>query len=99
MVNRIDLQLDNNTILIQNNDFVLVESDDQHVVDTINACPGWWKENPTDGVAIIAYLKGKGIEQELSRKMKLNLQSDNYISSPSISYDGNTLIINPNVSI
>jgi hypothetical protein len=96
---RIDIQLDNNDIVIDN-DLILVESDDQHIVDTINACPGWWKENFADGVGIIKYLKGRNVQQELARSMKLNLQSDGYDCQPQISYDNTeTLIINTNVSI
>ncbi|HXS58989.1 MAG TPA: hypothetical protein VN726_22855 [Hanamia sp.] len=87
MTYRTDVQLNNNDLVITNNDLVLVQSDDQHVIDTINACPGWWKESPSDGVAIVSFLKGRGIEQQLSRSIKLNLKSDGYDSSPAISYD------------
>ena len=100
MVQRFDIQLNNNDIVINDNDIVLVVSDDQHVVDTINACPGWWKENFSDGVAILTYLKGKNIQQDLARSMKLQLLSDGYNSSPIINFDANgNLTIDPNVSL
>ena len=99
MANRIDLALNNNDLLVQNNDFVMVESDDQHIVDTINACPGWWKESFTDGVAVLSYLKAKGAQQTLSRSIKLNLQSDGYDASPIVNYDASgQLTINTNVT-
>ena len=61
MASRIDILLNNNDIVISNNDIFLTESDSQHIIDTINAFAGWWKENYTDGVGILQYLKGKGI--------------------------------------
>ena len=100
MAYRTDVQLNNNDIVIVNNDLVLAQSDEQHIVDTINACPGWWKENFADGVGIINYLKGKNVIQELTRKMKLNLKSDGYIASPIISFDQyGTLQIQTNATI
>lgn len=100
MAARIDIMLNNNDVVISNNDISLVESDDQHVVDTINACPGWWKENFTDGVSIMSYLKARGIQQQLQRSMKLNLQSDRYNVRPQVSYDSSgKLIIQTNVTI
>ncbi len=100
MASRIDIQLDNNDVVIINDDIVLVESDDQHAIDTINACPGWWKENFPDGVAIVSFLKARGVEQELSRSIKLNLQSDGYTSTPVVSFDNvGKLVIEANVSI
>lgn len=96
---RTDILLTDNDIQITDNDLVIAESDEQHIADTINACPGWWKENYPDGVAIMKYLKGRNVAQELSRTMKLQLTADQYICRPQISYatDG-TLIVNANVT-
>lgn len=100
MANRFDIQLVDNDIQIQNSDIILSESDDQHIVDTINAAPGWWKENHSDGVGIMNYLKGRGIQQELQRSIKINLQSDGYNASPKVSYDtAGKLIIEANVTV
>jgi hypothetical protein len=100
MANRFDIQLNDNDIVISNSDLILVESDDQHIVDTINAAPGWWKENPSDGVSIMSYLKGRDIQQELERSMKIQLQSDGYKASPKVNYDNTgKLIIETNVTI
>ena len=99
MENRIDIQLDDNDLLILNDDLVLVESDDQHIADTINAAPGWWKETPTEGVGIMKYLKGKN-SQELSRAIQINLKADGYDSRPVISFNTNgKLTIDPNVKL
>jgi hypothetical protein len=92
---RTDIQLLDNDLVIQNNDLVIGESDDQHIEDTINSGPGWWKENYTDGVNIRQYLKSKNF-QEINRAITLNLQSDGYVASPIISNNNGQLTINPN---
>ena len=100
MATRIDLKLYENDLVVFNDDFQLVESDEQHIADTINANPGWWKENPTDGVGIMKYLKGRNIQQTASRAIQLNLQSDGYNSRPIVSFDSNgNLIIDTNVNV
>ena len=99
-MNRFDILLNGNDLVIQDSDIVLAESDDQHIADTINACPGWWKENFADGVGIVRYLKAQNVQQELSRSIRLNLQADGYNSNPIISYDNTkTLIIDTNVNL
>jgi len=92
---RTDIQLLDNDLIIQNNDLVIGESDDQHIEDTINAGPGWWKENYTDGVNIRQYLKSKNF-QEINRSITLNLADDGYAASPIISNNNGQLTINPN---
>lgn len=100
MASRIDILLNNNDIVVSNNDIYLTESDSQHIIDTINAFAGWWKENYADGVGILQYIKGKGIEQKLAKSIKLQLKSDGYESSPKVRFDSNgKLIVNPDVKI
>jgi len=100
MAYRTDIKIDNNDIVIFNNDLVLVQSDDQHIADTINAAPGWWKQFPVDGVGILNYFKGRNVQQELARSIQINLQSDGYNSRPLISYDNSgNLIIDTNVTV
>ncbi len=111
MATRQDIQLSDNAIIIkdknngENNvhdyDFVFGNSDDQHIEDTINAFPGWWKETPADGVGVFSYLKSSGKELQLSRYIMLQLQNDGYqVNSPQIYFDGNgNLIISPNAKI
>ena len=96
---RTDLQLLDNDLIVKDNDFVLDLSDAQHIQDTINANVGWWKESYTDGVGIQSFLKSKDVA-ELSRKIQIQLQSDGYRCSPIITFTNNGLLnINPNVSI
>ena len=97
---RTDILLTDNDIQITDNDLVIVESDEQHIADTINAVPGWWKENYPDGVAIMRYLKGRNVQQELSRSIKLQLTSDQYNARPIIGYDtAGNLQVDPNVTL
>ena len=85
-------------IEVLNNDIQYILSDTQHVEDTINAAPGWWKENPSDGVNIRAYLNSDGQAQVLARSIQVQLQSDLYIvTNPVVKFDANgKLYIKPN---
>jgi hypothetical protein len=49
-------------------------------MDTIAAFPGWWKENPPDGVGLFSYLHSAGKDAALKRSIKINLLSDGYRS-------------------
>jgi len=73
-----DLIQDNGDLLIQNGDFVIGLSDEQHVADIIYSSPNWWKEFPQVGVNIQMYLSGSGIGDELNRNLKLQLIADGY---------------------
>jgi hypothetical protein len=46
------LQNDDNDLLIENNDFVIGNSDEDHIVDIINSAQGDWKEYVLCGVNI-----------------------------------------------
>ncbi len=84
---------------IQDGDFVISASDAMHVQDTIIAHPGWWKEFPQDGVGVSNYDRATGAEQELARKIKLELENDGYtVSNPQVSFDNDKLTIAPNAT-
>lgn len=97
MASSYDLKILNNDFVFQSGDFVIDVSDQQHVADTINAFPGWWKENPPDGVAVYQYLNSSGKEQEVARKIKLQLTADGYlVSNPDVINQNGLMLINPN---
>ena len=73
-----DILLYQDDLYTVDGDFAIGESDVQHVADTIAAFPGWWKENPTDGVGVRAYLHSAGQELKLKRILQIQLQSDGY---------------------
>ena len=100
-MDRFDIKSDSTGVLIADNDLVYDVSDAQHVQDTINAAPGWWKENFSDGVDIRSYLNSSEQEQVIARKIKLQLEADLYtVNNPRVSFDVNgQLIIEPNATI
>lgn len=92
---RQDLQLNNNDLVILNNDLVWADSDDQHIADMINAFPGHWKQFPQNGVGVFTYLRSKGTQNEINRKIQLSLTADGYMSSNASAIfdpDGNLVI-------
>lgn len=96
-----DIALYGNDIRIENGDFLIAESDTQHVADTLNAFPGWWKENPQDGVGVFQYLNSAESEQALKRSIQIQLTSDGYtVTNPEVTINSNgQLNINPNATI
>ena len=95
-----DFALQGNDIVIQNGDFAIAESDTQHIADTLNAFPGWWKEAPQDGVGVLEYFNSAGQEQSLRRELQIQLTSDGYkVTNPQVTRDANgKLIVNPNAT-
>jgi hypothetical protein len=65
-------------LLIQNGDFVIGLSDEDHMQDLIESFVGWWKEYPAVGVGIKQYQASSGQEQVIERNIKLQLQGDGY---------------------
>lgn len=98
---RFDIQFDeDNDLEIINEDLVWDVSDEQHIEDTINAFPGYWQENFSDGVGVVSFQNSDGQEQILARLLKLELESDLYtVDNPKISFDtAGNLVIQPNAS-
>ena len=99
-MDRYDLKFDTDLVII-NNDLVWEKSDTQHVQDTINAAPGWWKEHYWEGVNIRAYLNSSGQERVLARAIKISLESDLYIvTNPKVYFNSDSkLVVEPNATI
>lgn len=97
---RYDIKLLDDDAVILNNDLVWDISDPQHIQDTINAWPGWWIENFSDGVGVRSYLNSSGQKQILARSVTLQLQSDLYtVENPQIDFDSNGVLnLQPNAS-
>jgi hypothetical protein len=95
-----DILLVNNDLLIQSGDLVTGYSDQQHIEDTINAFPGWWKENPLDGVGIGGYLNAPDKTQEIIRAIRLHLTNDGYqVGNPTVTLDAaGNMVINPDAT-
>lgn len=92
-----DIAVYRNDLYIIDGDFAISFSDQQHISDTIAAFPGWWKQNPPDGVGVLQYINSAGKVQELERSVKLNLQSDGYkMGDADFTNSNDLVIINPN---
>ena len=91
----------NDLVFSSNGDLMHVESDEQHIQDTINADVSWWKEYPIDGVGILKWIGAPALKQKLQKKLRLELESDGYkVSNSFIKFEPNgDLIINPNATI
>lgn len=59
-------------------DFLVADSDTQHVKDIVNAWVGWWKEYPTLGVGAKRFLGGSGGIQRLKSRVQVALKADGY---------------------
>lgn len=96
-----DFALWGNDLLIQNGDFAIAESDTQHIADTINSFPGWWKQEPQDGIGVFAYLNSAGQQQSLKRQLMIQLTSDGYkVSNPQVETNqSGQMTVNPNATI
>ena len=72
---------DDGDLLIKDGDFVIGESDQQHVLDIIDSQPGETKEFPICGFGAINYVKSRITEAEFKRDLKLQLNYDDYENS------------------
>lgn len=97
---RFDFDFTDDLVFSADGDLSLVESDNEHVKDTVSAYPGEWKENHDDGVGIRDYL-GASDFQEAAKKMRIQLESDGYVvNNPTVSKnDAGGYEINPNATI
>ncbi len=79
-------------------DFDIAVCDEISVRDNLIAFPGWWKQNPQDGVGIFAYQNSSGQQQVLARNVKQQLTADGYqCNNPVIAQTPNgVLTIQPN---
>ncbi len=77
---RTDFKLDdNNDLEIVNGDFVITDSDQQHVSDIFLAQKGDYKETPLIGFNATIYLKGNENNiYEFMRNLKVQLAYDGY---------------------
>lgn len=77
-------------------DFVMVDSDNQHILDICRSFPGWWKNSPSTGAGLPLLLKGKNNVATVETRLKSQLEADGYQPlRPSVEVDlnGNCKII------
>ena len=78
MTDRTDILLDETgDIACENGDFVIGQSDDQHVIDILNASPGDYKQFPLTGASVLDAINGI-LSGELKNRISINLEADGY---------------------
>lgn len=65
-------------LLIQNGDFVVGESDHQHINDIIIASPGDYRQYPDVGFNAIRFLNSVGRENQFKSELRAALENDGY---------------------
>lgn len=77
-----DFLLDsNNDIEVSNGDFVISDSDQQHIEAILLDHKGEYKEFPLLGFGIRNYLKSNVSEIAFKRDLKIALEYDNYVKA------------------
>jgi len=84
---RYDIEVNENYMpVLKNGDFVISESDTQHVGDIVMSHPGEYKNTPMLGFAAILYVKKNINHSQFKRDLKIQLEYDGY--SPDIDLSG-----------
>lgn len=74
-----DIALDNDLdLVIENGDFKISDSDQNHVILIIKSYFGAFKQYPLIGVGIDNYIASVGMEQIIKRNITVQLESDSY---------------------
>lgn len=77
MVKDIDLETDLDLKIIDG-DFVISDSDQNHVINILKAYLGGYKQFPLVGVGIDYYLASAGTQQVIKRNITVQMESDGY---------------------
>ena len=77
MVKDIDLETDLDLKIIDV-DFVISDSDQNHVINILKAYVGGYKQFPLIGVGIDYYLASAGTQQVIKRNITVQMESDGY---------------------
>lgn len=77
MVKDIDLETDLDLKIIDG-DFVISDSDQNHVINILKAYVGGYKQFPLVGVGIDYYLASAGTQQVIKRNITVQMESDGY---------------------
>lgn len=80
-------------LLIVNGDFVIGDSEAQHVDDLLYSFKGEWKEHPLVGAEVQRRLKQRESLTKLKKQIRTTLEDDGY-SNVSVSIENNDININ-----
>jgi hypothetical protein len=73
-----DITLEDKDLKISNGDFVIEQSDPQHIELIIDSHIGSWKQYPLCGVGIENFTKSSGQSLALKRTISVQLEADGY---------------------
>ena len=73
-----DIFLTNEDITISGGDFVVYESDQQHIENILKASPGNYYHYPLLGLGSIDLISASINPSEIKKRIKLQLKADNY---------------------
>jgi len=77
MTERKDILLDDSgDLLIEGGDFVIGQSDQQHILHILQAAPGQYKQHPMTGANAVSFVGGSNAD--LKRNIRLQLLMDGY---------------------
>jgi len=65
--------------VFRNGDFVLADSDNQHVLDIFISAAGSWREYPTCGVGLENYESSSGQQQQIESIGRVQLTADGFV--------------------
>lgn len=87
---------DSNDLSFSVGDFVIKDSDQQHVILIINTFLGQWKQYPFVGVGIVRYLNSSGKQGTLKRNITVQMIADGYEVKDIILKDNSIYYIDAN---
>ena len=77
-INAKDIILTGEDITIQNGDFVVSKSDQQHIENILKASPGNYYQHPLIGLGSTDLISASINPSEVKKRIKLQLKADNY---------------------
>jgi phage baseplate assembly protein W len=83
-------------ILIEGGDFVVGDSDEQHVADILLSNKGDWRQNPAVGCNMVAFLKGNNsasLRERVRILIRTQLEYDGYRVDKLVVKDNLTTVI------
>lgn len=66
-------------VIIENGDFKVFNSDQQHIQHILKAMPGQYYQHPLIGLGIALYKSASISPQQLKQKIKNQLKADDYL--------------------
>lgn len=87
-------------MLIVNGDFVIDDSDEQHIEDLLMSGIGSYKEFPNSTISLNLFLNSPNRRNDIEKQIQIILQGDGYqVDSSKFSFDSSGKLIAPVIAI